>query len=203
MIIFGTRGITTTPEQGDFHCPSCNCTQHYGLKRVRRFFTLYFIPLIPLDKLGEYVECDCCKDTYKPEILGYDPNANAASFEAEYRSAIKKVMLHMLLADGVVDEAEVEVAQSIFERVTGHSVDKAALHEEIGYLQRSGEDLSSCLRALQGALNDPGKELVVKAAFFVAMADGEFQEDEQRLLLQVGTDLGMTPAHVQGVIGNA
>ena len=109
----------------------------------------------------------------------------------------------MLLADGVVDEAEVEVAQSIFERVTGHSVDKAALHEEIGYLQRSGEDLSSCLRALQGALNDPGKELVVKAAFFVAMADGEFQEDEQRLLLQVGTDLGMTPAHVQGVIGNA
>lgn len=65
MIIFGTRGITTTPEKGDFHCPSCDATQKYGLKRVRRFFTLYFIPLIPLNKLGEYVECVTCKDTYK------------------------------------------------------------------------------------------------------------------------------------------
>ncbi|MFT6255427.1 MAG: hypothetical protein ACJATV_001691 [Granulosicoccus sp.] len=107
MIIFGTRGITTTPEKGDFNCPSCTSVQHYGLKRVRRFFTLYFIPLIPLDKLGEYLECLSCKDTYKPNILNYDPVANAEAIDAEYHSAIKKVMIHMLLPDGVIDDSDV------------------------------------------------------------------------------------------------
>jgi len=203
MIIFGTRGITTTPENGNFHCPTCNCAQHYRLRRVRRVFTLYFIPLIPLDKLGEYVECDACKDTYKPEVLSYDPNAGAMVIEAEYHTAIKKVMLHVLLADGVVDESEVETAQSIYQRVTGSQVDKEQLRAEIDEVRKSEEALSGCLRSLQGALNDSGKEMVIKAAFYVAMADGEFQEDEQRLVLQIGSDLGMTSAHVQGVVSSA
>lgn len=203
MIIFGTRGITTTPDRGDFHCPSCNCVQHYELKRVQRFFTLFFIPLIPLDKLGEYAECDGCKNTYKPDVLSYDPNADAKAIEAEFQSAIKKVMLHMLLADGVIDDSEIETAQSIYERVAGHELNKDDIHIEIDEVKKSGETLSGCLRSLQGVLNDSGKEMVIKAALYIAMADGDFQENEQRLLLEIGSELGMTPAHVHGVVSSA
>ena len=51
MIIFGTRGVTWNGESGEFVCPGCGgTTQQYTRKTIRRFFTLYFIPLIPLDR---------------------------------------------------------------------------------------------------------------------------------------------------------
>jgi tellurite resistance protein len=203
MIIFGTRGITTTPEKGDFNCPSCNSTQNYGLKRVRRFFTLYFIPVIPLNKLGEYVECKACKDTYKPNILDYDPAANAGAVEAEYHAAIKKVMIHVLLADGVIDDSEIDTTLDIYHRITGNQIDKATLREEINLIEQNKGDFSSTLVNLQGCLNDEGKEMVIKAALYVALADGEFQEEEKVMLAQIGKNLGMTPAHVQGVVSSA
>ncbi len=202
MIIFGTRGVTTTPEKGEFHCPSCNSKQPYGLKRVRRFFTLYFIPVIPLDKLGEYVECRTCKDTYKPVVLQYDPNANAQQVEAEYHTAIKKVMIHMLLADGVIDDSEVETTRDIYSKLTGKDVSTDEIRNEINHIQNTREDLSKYLTKLQGSLNDEGKEMVVRAAMFVALADGEFHEDEKALVGKVGSDLGMTDAHVFGVMSS-
>lgn len=203
MIIFGTRGITTTPEKGDFHCPSCGSSQPYGLKRVRRFFTLYFIPVIPLDKLGEYVECRTCKDTYKPVVLEYDPAANAQQLEAEYHLAIKKVMIHMLLADGAIENSEVETTRDIYAKLTGKEVSASEIHSEIYEIQNSKEDLSQYLVRLQGALNDEGKEMVVRAALYVALADGEFHEDEKALVGKVGLYLGMTNAHIMGVISSS
>lgn len=203
MIIFGTRGVTTTPQKGDFNCPSCNSVQNYGLKRVRRFFTLYFIPLIPLDKLGEYVECFSCKDTYKTHILDYDPTANAHAIEAEYHAAIKKVMIHMLLADGVIDDSEVDTLKDVYHRISGTETERTKLLEEIDLIQKTPEELSSVLRRLQGCLNNEGKEMVIKSALYIALADGEFQEEEKQLLAQIGADLGMSKAHIQGVISEA
>jgi hypothetical protein len=69
LIIFGSRSVTGSMGTGSFDCPQCGTNAPYEHKRVRRFFTLYFIPLIPLRTLGEYVECGQCRGTYKPEVL--------------------------------------------------------------------------------------------------------------------------------------
>lgn len=202
MIIFGTRGVTTTPLRGSFHCPSCSSAQDYALKRVRRFFTFYFIPIIPLDKLGEYVECLACKDTYKTSVLESDPAQNSRALEAEYHQAVKSVMIHMLLADGVVDDNEVKTAANIYRSVAGKSLEEQELRDDIAAVQSSREDLAETLRGLQGSLNDEGKEMALKAALYVAMADGEFQPEEKALLADIGANLGMTSAHIQGVISS-
>ncbi len=68
LIFFGTRSVTMSYKKGDYVCPDCGPTQ-YNWKRQRRFFTLYFIPLIPLDLLNEYVECQGCKSTWDTSIL--------------------------------------------------------------------------------------------------------------------------------------
>lgn len=69
LIIFGSRSVTGSKGTGSFDCPRCGTRRSYDHKRVRRFFTLYFIPLIPLRTIAEYIECDGCKGTYKPEVL--------------------------------------------------------------------------------------------------------------------------------------
>ena len=202
MIIFGTRGITTTPEKGVFYCPNCSSKQNFRHRRVRRFFHLYFIPLIPMNKLGEYVECRTCKGTYNPVVKDYDPDAIAQQLEAEYEIAIKAVMVHILLADGVIDDSEVDTVTEVYLKLTGVRLGVRAVHDEIARVKSSGEVLSTYLQRLQGRLNDSGKENVVKSALMVALADGDFHEDEQKMIAQIGADLGMTKAHVQGVIAS-
>ncbi|WP_407933304.1 zinc-ribbon domain-containing protein [Galbibacter pacificus] len=66
MIIFGTRGIKSTIKSGDFNCPRCDTSKPYRHRKVTKFFTLYFIPIIPLGSAGEYVECNHCKGTFIP-----------------------------------------------------------------------------------------------------------------------------------------
>lgn len=69
LIIFGRRTVTGSKGTGTFDCPQCGPAKPYNHRRQRRFFTLYFIPLIPLQTVGEYVECGGCKGTFKPEVL--------------------------------------------------------------------------------------------------------------------------------------
>lgn len=72
MIIFGTSGITSVEKKGIFHCPACGAGAAYQQKGVRRFFTLFFVPLIPLHKVADYVECGRCGGTFKPEVLSWN-----------------------------------------------------------------------------------------------------------------------------------
>jgi hypothetical protein len=70
LIIFGTKGVTSTVSTGDFQCPACGARAPYEHKRVRRYFTLYWIPLIPLDTLGEFVQCLSCRTELDQGVLG-------------------------------------------------------------------------------------------------------------------------------------
>jgi hypothetical protein len=73
FIIWGSRGLTSTLQHGDFFCPSCQEQQAYTLQQVRPFFTLYFIPIFPIGGADRYVECKSCKTTFKEEVLNYEP----------------------------------------------------------------------------------------------------------------------------------
>ena len=138
FVIFGTKGVTTTDESGSFFCPRCHDERAYDAKKVRRFFTLFFIPVIPLDLIGEYVECGQCKGTYETSVLTYDPREREREVQAEFQKAIRRLMIHMLLADGTVDDAELVTAAKIYEELSGQAVTP----EEIGAeaMQVSGSE---------------------------------------------------------------
>ena len=74
MIIWGSTHLRSEIDKGEFFCPSCKGPAPFAKKRVRKFFTLYFIPVIPLSVAGEYVECERCKSKYEPDVLSYNPN---------------------------------------------------------------------------------------------------------------------------------
>ncbi|MCA9619183.1 MAG: zinc-ribbon domain-containing protein, partial [Myxococcales bacterium] len=79
LIIYGTRAVEGTKGEGTFWCPDCRGQAPYVHKRLRRFFTLYFIPLIPLGTIEEWVECRQCASTYEPSVLDAGPALMAAS----------------------------------------------------------------------------------------------------------------------------
>jgi tellurite resistance protein len=200
MIIFGTRGVTYNHAEGRFHCPRCSSEQGYHHKRVRRFFTLYFIPLIPLDLLGEYADCDKCRSTWNLEVLAFNPAADKKAFEAEFERAVKRVMVMMMLADGNVEASEVERIREVYEQLADVKLSEADVHAEADKARAEKLSLDQFLQSVAARLNDQGKELVVKAAMMVAASDGNLADEELKLLTDIGRALGMTPAHLKGVL---
>ncbi len=73
MIIFGTRVRHTTLSSGTFYCPNCKAQRNYELRRAKNYFALYFIPIIPMNTVGEYVACQTCNTNFKPDVLKMTP----------------------------------------------------------------------------------------------------------------------------------
>lgn len=206
IIIWGSRGINKTLATGHFYCPQCEGEERYKHIRVRNFFTLYFIPIIPMGTLGEYIECQHCRLTYKQSILRYDPDAEREKALAEFEIAITRVMVMVMLADGVIDDSELEVIQNIYQQMTQRELSREELGEYIDDLEsvnlNNPKERRRLLRKMLGSLNANGCEMVFKAAFMVAAADGEIPLDEQELLEQIGVTLGVKKAHVRQMIAD-
>ena len=78
FIIWGWKNIQSPGRRGEFHCPNCSMPQKYRRRTLRTWFTLYFIPVIPLRKVAEYVQCQSCGGTFTPAVLDRDPSSNQA-----------------------------------------------------------------------------------------------------------------------------
>ncbi|MHA1290995.1 MAG: zinc-ribbon domain-containing protein [Candidatus Thorarchaeota archaeon] len=76
MIIWGSKGKTKVAGRGTFFCPTCNSLQPYKHHKAGKYFTLYFVPVFKTKNLGEYVECQACYMTFKPEVLDYGRGMN-------------------------------------------------------------------------------------------------------------------------------
>lgn len=199
FIIFGTRGITSRVDSGSFHCPACG-PQTFVRKQVRRFFTLYFIPVLPLDRVGEYVECHGCRGTFEIAVLSFDPAAERRRQDARLRDAVRRVMVEMMLADGNVDDAEVEAIRNVHGRVLGAEISREDVLRDARVAREDGRGIAAALRPLAGSLTDAGKEMVLRAAMCVAAADGRMDDAERARLAEVALSLGMSREHVHGVV---
>lgn len=69
FVLFGLTSRRKTVESGQFHCPNEGASRPFRHEQARRWFTLFFIPLIPLGTQGEWVSCRSCGATYPPDVL--------------------------------------------------------------------------------------------------------------------------------------
>lgn len=183
FIIYGTRGITFTKEDGMFHCPSCKSSQGYRFRVVRRFFTLFFIPLIPLDKVGEYIECDRCSDTFYPRVL--DQVLPDDKFKAVYEEVMQNTLIKMMLADGKIEDTEKYMVLSILNKFGSSEIQIDALEGMIAKSRNDFRTIDDYLKQIKASLNENGKELIVRSAILVSMADGDMDRSERSLILRI------------------
>ncbi len=69
FIIMGTRQRVRIIGNGQFQCPGCQAERAYARKEARPYFTLYFVPLFPVGKPVEYIECLTCGRTFELDVL--------------------------------------------------------------------------------------------------------------------------------------
>jgi len=195
VIIWGSRAVTSTLTEGTFFCPHCRSQQTYRKQRVRRFFTLYFIPLFPMATLGEYVECGVCKNTYKDAVLDYDPEAERRRFQQRYAAMVRSLVAGMAARAGNTSPDGQALVRTLYKELV-----HADLVEPMTDTVPLDRLISDELPALAGVLSDQGKESLVKAAHRAALLNGAMSAETSAAMAGVARALGITDAHLRGIM---
>jgi len=200
FFIAGIKGETTTAETGVFYCPQCNAKTQYHHNQVHEKATVFFIPVINLRLLGEYIECQNCDSTYEMEILDYNSEQEQKKIEAIYLVGIKKVMTTMMLADGKIDENEKNMMKDIYKNLADSTLSDYDIDKEIKNCKANPQELDNCLKELFSCLNESGREIIIKVAYWVSIADDEVDKKEEKLLIKMAKHFQMSSAHLKGII---
>jgi hypothetical protein len=188
------RVFYRTIAQGVFYCRRCGGDRQYRHRSGRRWFTLFFIPVIPLNSVGEHVQCGSCRTRYVTDVLSQPTTAQMqVALPAGMRAAASA-----MLRSG--DPNSPVSRQRAIEAVIGAGTpgyDEAMLNAD---LMQSFESIRPALNQVGAQLTIQAREWYLAEVIRIAMADGPLTEGERHAALAIGVDLGMTQAQVVGVV---
>lgn len=195
ILIWGWRVRFKTLLEGVFFCPNCGGDRGFARKQGRRWFTIFFLPVLPLGSVGEdFVQCHTCRGSYKLSVLDL-PTSAALS---ENLVAATREAVAWLLRIATPGPAAVAAALDVLSRAANRPWTEPELQADVAGLDVN--HLPNRLAALATVLNEHGKETFLGGCAHVAAADGPITGQERQLLDSVAASLTMTPAHAHGVI---
>jgi hypothetical protein len=155
MIIFGTRSRTKDLDSGQFFCPHCQGQRQYVRKEARPYFTLYFLPIFPVGKGGEFVECQTCGRAFESGVLQMAPLKRKADLATQINTIKGRLEdgepVEYVLRDLTAAGLEWDIARSMVDAQIGaaHNV-----CEPCGLAYASSITVcAACQRSLRSATN--------------------------------------------------
>ena len=192
LLIFGLTVRARPMEAGRFHCPNEGGDRTYTMLELRRWFTLFFIPLIPLKQLGDVVECDSCRQQFDRSTLRMP---TSATMEHKIEVAARSLLGAVAAAAPAAEKAAVRELESFL------GTPAYCAHDLVAHARIQTEAQRSEALGAAGELLDPaGREGLLMAAARAGVLDGEIGPRLRSILTDAGAALGMTPAHVEGVM---
>jgi hypothetical protein len=193
-IIWGLRVVYHTIATGVFFCRKCGGDRGYRRRAGRRFITLFFVPLIPLGRTGEHVQCTTCKTRYVTEVLRLP---TIAQMQEALPAGMRALVTAMLRAG---DPASPHARRRAIEAVRGagaESYDDQALDAD---LARPAETGRAGIAALASQLQVHAREWYLAELIRIALADGPLTAAERAAAAHLAAGLGLTQAQAIGVI---
>jgi hypothetical protein len=195
MVFLGFRFHFRITGRGTLHCYRCGGDRQYRQCVGRRWFHLFFVPAIPLDRVAEHVQCTDCDTRYRTGVLALPTTEQMlAALPTGTRAAVTA----MVRAGDTASTAARASAVDAVRRGGLASYDDAALDADLG--GASSDDLAGAVGALARQLTMPAHEWFLADVVRVGLADGQLSPGERLAAREVAACLGMTPAQAHGVI---
>lgn len=195
-MIFGKKQRSIVLGQGRFYCPECRATTDY-VKKEKQIVSVFFtFTRFPIEVLGQYIECNRCRNSFRENVLESSPE----TARAEFHPSMKRVMILMILSDGEINDIETRSIKDIYEKVSGNTISDEELAADIAKARKDGSTVAEYLKRVTPYLNKYGKEQVLKSAFYVATSDGVFRSEERALLDDIAQALEMLSDHYSALM---
>lgn len=215
--------------RGLFRCPNCGSTQNFRLRASRPFLTLYFIPVLPIGGLEEFVQCSTCKDSFETDVLAVTMlPSNYTSLSPEMVSKtignhphsgshpqgvgpqglrkiplsedLLKVIALIMIEDGHVTEKEISFARRLYENMLSENLSREELGRMCAFVQQQRLSTLSFLATAKNRRNHEEKLLIAQAIFGVAGADGEISPKRLQSLAKSQAILELDEAEFQRAV---
>ncbi|MFN8019473.1 MAG: hypothetical protein U0P45_15325 [Acidimicrobiales bacterium] len=196
LLIFGFRLRFRDVSHHTFACPGCGADRQGILQEARRWFALFFIPIIPMGVVGRQVRCTTCNRTFRPDVLDHP---TAATLHDVVANAVRAIVVLLVGAGDRTDERLRAAAVSTVARVVP-SYDLATLDSDLGHLHPA--QAPAYVEPLAAELDLVARERMLTDLAAVAAAGSPITPAQRELLATVGQALGLTPPHVAGVIAS-
>ncbi len=194
LIIWGLRVFYHTVGEGTFHCRKCGGDRQYRHRAGRRFFTLFFIPIIPLNKVGEHVQCTTCRTRYVMDVLSLP---TAQQMQTALPAGMRAAATAVLRSGDPYSPAARQRAVAVISGAGAQGYTDANLDSDMA---QPGSAVRDALAQVSQQLTPDAREWFLAEIVRVAMADGPLTGSERQTVQAVGSDLGMTPAQAIGVV---
>lgn len=188
MIIWGYRTRITKSDVDDVLKESCpQCKGDLELSDMKKWFTLYFIPVFPISTVDTFYKCCKCEQTYKKEIkeMLQKGNKDREKIEKEARkmfaTTLAACLTHMAKADGTIskeERAELDRIKKTFKEF------KTDIDKTIAKVEKA-KDNSEVYQSLQRANQVMTKEGMITMIAQIArmlLADGKIDKKEEKLM---------------------
>ena len=194
LIIWGLRVIYHTIGEGVFRCRKCGGDRQYRLRAGRRFFTVFFIPIIPLNKAGEHVQCTTCRTRYVMEVLSLP---TAEQTQTALPAGMRAAATAVLRAGDPASPAARQRALAVIAGAGAQGYTDADLDPDMA---RPAEAVRGALGRVAQQLTPDAREWFLAEIVHVALADGPLTAPERQTIQAVAAGLAMTPAQAIGVV---
>jgi tellurite resistance protein len=195
--VIGIRFCFKTTGHGTLHCHRCGGDRPYHKCTGRRWIHVLHIPLIPLDRVAEHVQCRICRTRYRIEVLGLP---TLAAMKAALPAGSLAAVTTMLRAGDPTSVPARSRAIEIMRQAGLSGYDEAALTADLAATGDPAADVATQLRTLARQLAMPAPEWFLADAVRVGLADGPLSDDERAAATLIAAHLGMTSAQAHGVI---
>jgi hypothetical protein len=195
--LIGARLYLRTTGHGTVHCHRCGGDRPYARCKGRRWFQVLLIPVIPLDRIGEHLQCRICRTRYRTEVLSIPTSAAMQlALPAGALAAIRIMLRAGDPASPAARSRSIDIVRSA--GLTGY--DDAALTADLaGAEGRELADVES-LATLAIQLMMPAPEWFLADAVRVGLADGPLSDSERGAARLIAAQLGLPAGRANGVI---
>jgi hypothetical protein len=198
MLIFGLRVCFRTVGHGMFHCQRCGGDRGYRHRTGRRWFHVFYVPVIRLGSAGEHLQCLDCHGRFRTGALGIP---TAAQMEAALPTGTLAAATCMLLAGNPGSRPARRRAVAAVRSAGRPAYDETALDEDlVEAAVTGGDDLATALNTLASHLAVPAREWFLADVVRIGLADGQLSDEQRLAARHVAANLGLTAAHAYGVI---
>jgi predicted ester cyclase/uncharacterized tellurite resistance protein B-like protein len=204
----GKKLVRKTLDKGTFLCPICEEEEPYKHKAISLRCHYFQIPLCLDHQFDDYIKCAKCGIHFQVDILDWEHSEAKKALD----SAILHAMIRIVAArggnapvmDGHVNSKSVDVIREIYESTAGIKIKTDEILAQVNECaeNRCSEhgSIVTDLHDFSLFLNADQKDIIIRSMILVAIADGELEEEQAKLLVQAGKVLDVENKHVKEIL---
>jgi hypothetical protein len=192
MHLLGPRTRTRTLGAGTFRCPREAGNRRYAYIAVQRWLSLATMPVVRLEEVGRFVECQSCASTYDAGVLAQPCDA---AVEDVLTRALRRAATTLLTATETLSADDRREAVIVLQRYANVPYSSADLRRDLA--QNDQDHLDVELRELGITLNDSGREAILDAGLQLACPQGTPDRSRIQALTRVAELLAIPEDRVR------